>query len=232
MNLTGTKRTNHALTLTEVLVIIAVLVFLCVFMDFGVPTSAKHKAQQISCLNNLKQIGLAYRTWASDHQDKYPMEISITNGGTKELVNSSDAWKTFLVMSNELSSPRVLFCPSDLQRTYIHDFGPGFSAQNICYFIGADVTVTNGNALLSGDDNLIIDASPVKSGIFEVKRGTSIRWDSTRHISVKSHTWFEKYDPNLGNIGLGDGSVQSTLNSSLTNYLSQTGLATNRLVIP
>ena len=54
---------------------------------------AKGKATEIACINNLKQIGLAARIYATDHNDTYP-----TN---------------FASMSAELSNPRVLWCPAD-----------------------------------------------------------------------------------------------------------------------
>jgi hypothetical protein len=54
---------------------------------------AKEEAQSISCVNNLKQIGLAARLYAADHNDVFPPD--------------------FLSMKNELNSPKILFCPAD-----------------------------------------------------------------------------------------------------------------------
>lgn len=54
---------------------------------------AKEKAQAIACVNNLKQIGLAVRIWEGDHDN----------------INPPD----FLSMSNELSTPKILFCPGN-----------------------------------------------------------------------------------------------------------------------
>jgi hypothetical protein len=215
-------------------VVIAVLVLLFAMTDTGAPTSAKRKAEQIACMNNLKQIRLACLIWAGDNHDKYPMEISVTNGGTLELIGGSDAWKTFLVMSNELGTPRLLCCCGDSLRTNAYGFGPGFSATNISYFISPDASanITNGKALLVGDDNLLADNSPAKPGLLALTAGTSVAWDSSRHKSVKTHSWFSKTKPNLGNIALEDGNVRSTDDSTLADYLTQTGLATNRLFIP
>jgi hypothetical protein len=56
---------------------------------------AKSRAQSIACMNNLKQIGLAGRIWATDHGDKLPPD--------------------WLAMKNELSTPRILFCPADAE---------------------------------------------------------------------------------------------------------------------
>ena len=51
------------------------------------------KANSAKCINNLKQIGLAVRTWGLDNQGFFPTAI--------------------LQMTNELSTPMILFCPSD-----------------------------------------------------------------------------------------------------------------------
>jgi hypothetical protein len=76
------------------------------------------QAQQINCVNNLKQIGLSFKTWALDHHDKFPFNLSTNEGGTRELcVTGADGFDTsvshFIVMSNELSNPMILVCPQD-----------------------------------------------------------------------------------------------------------------------
>ncbi len=51
------------------------------------------EAECVRCVNNLKQIGLAFRIWANDNGDAYP--------------------KDFISMTNELSNWKVLQCPTD-----------------------------------------------------------------------------------------------------------------------
>ncbi len=97
-------------------------------------TRAKAKAQEINCMNNMKQVGLAVRTWALDHDNQYPWNVSTNSGGTMELclVNADgydqNAVHHFRVMSNELSTPKILYCPGDTQKTpafSFQSFGPG-----------------------------------------------------------------------------------------------------------
>lgn len=99
----------------------------------GVP-----RAQQIRCENNLKQIGLAFKTWAIDNEDRFPFNQSSNAGGTKELCRvNSDGFDTnaaahFQVMSNELSIPVILVCPRDKGRKAAANFAR-LRRENVSY---------------------------------------------------------------------------------------------------
>ncbi len=54
---------------------------------------AKDRAQRINCANNLKQIGLAAKIWALDHNDTFPPDL--------------------ISMKEEMSTPKILVCPAD-----------------------------------------------------------------------------------------------------------------------
>ena len=220
------------MTIFEVIVVVSIIAILVAML---LPVLARHHSggQRIDCTNNLKQLGLAYRIWAGDNNDKYPMQVSAINGGAMELVGGPDAWKTFQVMSNELSTPKILYCPEDAAHGgAATNFGDDLK-NKISYFIDAYATVANTNVLLSGDDHFLINGSPVKPGLIEVTSNTPIAWDSSRHVFVETHAWVFKKKTGWGNIGLGDGSIRWQMTSpGLTNLLSQTGLAANRLAIP
>jgi hypothetical protein len=55
---------------------------------------AKRQGAKINCANNLKQIGLSFRQFATDQQDRFPMSLSTNEGGASEYVNSPAAWAT------------------------------------------------------------------------------------------------------------------------------------------
>lgn len=221
MKLRFSNQRNRALTLIEVLAVIFVFFILAlVLLSTGSHTSGR-KAKRISCVNNLKQIGLAYRIWEGDHGDKYPMDVSMTNGGTMEIFTNGSpfqnlAFLNYQVMSNELSTPKILICPADENHFIATNFSTGFNNQNVSYFVGLDANESNPLMLLSGDDNFEIGGVPVKSGLLEFSNNTPIAWSVARH----NHA---------GNIGLTDGSVQQLSQNGFREAISN---STNRILIP
>src|ERR1017187_6134383 len=133
------RQRETAMSLFEVGVVIAIVLLLAaVLLPTLLPRSTMSRAPGISCMNNLKQVGLAYRIWEGDNGDIYPMGISVTNGGSMEMVVTGNVVQTFLAMSNELSTPKILFCPADTTRISALNF-VGFSNSNVSYFVGVNV---------------------------------------------------------------------------------------------
>ena len=121
------QQNKKAFTLIELLVVIAIIAILAAML-LPALAAAKKKAQKINCTNNLKQVGLASRLWADDNGDKYPQSVSFDQGGAYEFLargnatttaNANNPGVTFLVMSNELSTPKIVNCPSDTFHTTV-----------------------------------------------------------------------------------------------------------------
>src|ERR1700691_749413 len=81
-------RNKKAFTLVELLVVIAIIAILAGLL-LPALARAKMRAQQIQCVSNLKQIGVAFHVFLHDHNDLLPMQVSTNDGGTLEYVYSS-----------------------------------------------------------------------------------------------------------------------------------------------
>lgn len=175
------QKQKKAFTLIELLVVIAIIAILAAML-LPALAAAKKKAQKISCTNNLKQVGLATRIWAGDNNDKYAMAVPWGSGGAYDYVghspnvqpNPNNPGMVFMVMSNELSTPKIVYCPSDSAHTSgniaatnfsFGDFlGCGNPALNnkaaqsgitkVSYFVNGDATETDPQAIMYGDLNI------------------------------------------------------------------------------
>ena len=217
MNFTFGRFSRHGFTLVGLLVILAVIAILAAML-LPALASAKKKAQRINCVNNLKQCGLAFRIWEGDNGDQYPMAVSTRKGGTKEFTTGADTFRHFQVISNELSTPKILFCPSDT-RTAAANFAR-LKNENVSYFVGLDAADEYPQRFLAGDRNLTGPTEP-ENGILKLVPGGAASWTEAMH-------------GNMGNIGLSDGSVQMFSNAGLTEALNNSGAATNtwRIALP
>jgi hypothetical protein len=122
------------------------------------------------------------------------MAVRASSGGANDYLSHSSGASTptaptpgplcpgmaFMVMSNELSTPKVLYCPSDNVHTMNNGYATNFSytdllgiaapvspakpaaqigetataASKISYFVNGDATEANPRDLMTGDDNI------------------------------------------------------------------------------
>lgn len=210
-----------AMTLFEVMVIVACVLFLAALLLPALALS-KHRSARVGCVSNLEQVNIAFRIWEGDHNDKYPMAVSVTNGGAMELIETGNVARVFQVMSNELRTPKILVCPNDPDRTFATNWND-LNGSHISYFVSPDASEQYPQMVLDGDDNLTIAGKPVKSGLLELPANLPVAWSGTRHGSC-------------GNIGLADGSVQEEsslgLETAFEYSTNGTPFLTNRIAIP
>jgi competence protein ComGC len=210
-------RTIHrdALTLIEVLVIITVI-FLLYFLLIPATSRDRQRGTRITCVNNLKQVGLAFRIYAGDNRDRYPMNISTND---EPLVNEATPVYQYLqLVQYELGTPKVVICPNDEKRKTANNF-TNFSNNNVSYFIGLDASEANPQSIVSGDRNITNGFSP-RNGILDLATNQMVGF--TDEIHKKQ-----------GNLALGDGSVQQVSSARLRSEIIQNApFATNRIKLP
>ena len=107
-----------AFTLIELLVVMAVVAILA-SMQLPALARAKQEAQRIDCVNNLKQVGKAYRLWVNDNGDRYPAQQTAVLGGwqdwsTRESMQIGMRYDNYTIMQNEMGeSAKIVMCPAD-----------------------------------------------------------------------------------------------------------------------
>ncbi len=197
-------------------VILSLAILGLVLVSYRAQTKEKSRSQ--TCWNNLKEISVAFKVWPPDALDAFPMKVSQTRGGTQELVATGATSVHFLALSNVLSTPKMLVCPSDNAKSVASSFAD-FSDRNVSYFIGLDADDSMPQTFLSGDRNLAHGDRPLGAGIFTLTTNMHLSWTSAIHVSK-------------GHILLADSSVHFGNSSALLDRVVQQGLPTNRLVIP
>jgi prepilin-type N-terminal cleavage/methylation domain-containing protein/prepilin-type processing-associated H-X9-DG protein len=199
------NRTSEAFTLIELLVVIAIIAILA-SMVLPALARGKAKAKDIACVNNLKQISLGMRIWASDQGDKYPWSVDPTKGGTQ---NATDWTDNFRAVSNEVRNTQILLCPTDIKNKWVGTNWTTLRGDvNISYFFSPTAEPLRAQDILFGDRN-VTGGGGGYDPHWSMFLGTSIdaAWDGTLHVRK-------------GNVAMTDGSVRSLNTMTLRDQIS------------
>jgi len=162
---------------------------------------AKAKANRIACVNNLKNVGLACRIFATDNSGRFPWDVAVAEGGAADYVaatggtnfpggpagavnlTANPVWAIYAVMSNELSTPKIILCPSDSKKrpaaswpAMLRSNGNTVTDPNksVSYFVGTTANEEQPQSILGGDRNLT-------NGVGSTPEPCSVRWRPWRH---------------------------------------------------
>jgi prepilin-type N-terminal cleavage/methylation domain-containing protein/prepilin-type processing-associated H-X9-DG protein len=107
---------ERAFTLIELLVVIAIIAILA-SMLLPALGRAKGKAQQITCVNNLRQLGLAVQLYIDDHHDWLPPIQA-------RYPNCESTWRAHLYPYVG-ETPQIYDCPAEREEVYANARRPG-----------------------------------------------------------------------------------------------------------
>ena len=212
----------RAFTLMELLVVMAIIAILAALL-LPVLSQAQARAKRMSCVNHLRQMGMAFQNFAHDHNSQFPMAVPASAGGSEEFTATSlqvagdffFSFRHFQALSNELVTPNLLVCPSDT-RTAAVSFAT-LQNDNLSYFVGLKSDYSHPNSILAGDRNVTNDLAGT-STLVRLKDARGWRWTSALH----------KFK---GNLLFADGHVDEKSTPALVSSFDQ-GLQTAELSLP
>ncbi|MCC6232938.1 MAG: prepilin-type N-terminal cleavage/methylation domain-containing protein [Verrucomicrobiales bacterium] len=229
-------------TLIELLVVIAIIAILA-SMLLPALAGAKARAQRIKCVNQLRQVGIGLRVFATDSADKPPWMLSEAEGGTAHLLGTSPTdgadklYAHFLALSNELSTPAMLRCPADARdrvdaTNWVHLASDRVRNRGISWFLSTESDETRPGTLLVGD-RVLEGKAPLP--LFSYTATRAVRGDlGTNAATLKAALSVRDGEVHrtIVNGALADGSVQGLSATMLRDRLVQSGSDRNNLIQP
>jgi prepilin-type N-terminal cleavage/methylation domain-containing protein len=196
-------------TLIELLVVIAIISILAALL-LPALSGAKQRGKGAECINNQRQMAVAYRLWANDNDDgHFPWNVDVSQGGTRGTTDWTDHCR---VVSNELANPKLLACPTDAEKTPVQNWESLDGDKNVSYFLGLSATESRPLSILAGDRG-------VSGGMNSPSSGDGrLVWEHT-FIDSLDVAFDNSMHKNRGYIVLADGSVHHASSQQLRDHV-------------
>lgn len=152
-------KARAAFTLIELLVVIAIIAILAAIL-FPVFARARENARRTSCLSNLKQIGLGFKQYTQDYDEKFPVSYNPVGG---ELLD----WA--MAMQPYVKSAQIFQCPSetngpDLSFGY-YGYSDYWVNRRICGIAGTDAWLGRSEADLNATSLICLLGDGAKNDV-------------------------------------------------------------------
>jgi hypothetical protein len=213
-----TCRSNRSAFTRAELIATLGAIFLCAavllpsFADTGL------SAEQVSCLNNLRQIGVAFQAWGNDYGDRRPWMV-FQEGNTL----LGNAVSQFMALSNHMS-PALLSDPGErvqskrVAQNWSGSPSGGFLHLNfqdnaLSYILGTHATVAEAGNILVADRNVFFN------GFGSCIYGFTPAFNVDRVPPSSFRGWTNGNHGSFGNVLLNDGRVEYTSSQRLYNVL-------------
>lgn len=149
----------------SLLELLSVVVIIGIMASILLPVliQGRERAKRIQCVSQLRQAGLAFHSFALEHNNQFPMTVTRSAGGSLEFVQDGYrlegefyfGYRHFQALSNELVAARLVVCPADT-RLPAASF-TGLRNENLSYFVGVNAQFGRSDSILAGDRNLTND---------------------------------------------------------------------------
>jgi competence protein ComGC len=153
---------SDAFTRMELAVVIG-SVFTLLLLVLPLLANNSVRSHQTGCLNNLRQIGIAFQAWGNDHDDRRPWFVPMEEGGSRLHPLRNNAFLHYTFLSNYIS-PALLIDPAETVRTkrmavnWSSSQGgflnPGFANNALSYMFSLHTSLPEANDVLSADRNV------------------------------------------------------------------------------
>jgi hypothetical protein len=231
--------------MTELMVIVGVIAVIATVV-LARMAQERDTARRISCIGNLYQIKTGFLLWRGDLDGANPFRFlaNPTNAlpglSPFSANNPAELWKLLQVAANDLSSQRILVCPSDVARRPADSFltagVPGeFAHTNgrlnaLSYFLSIDADESNPQMVTAGDRYLTTDPETTR------ERNTRFLFGQqdlgSESPTAKSVRWISSVHNGGGNASFMAGSSQRLTTEKLRQALKDQNLDANRIWLP